>query len=305
MKRFFAIFALMFVVVATAPHAEAKRFGGGKSFGKSYKTAPAPKSQPQQNNLNKQQANPAKNGTKKGLMGGLLGGLLAGGLLAALFAGGAFEGLQFMDILIVAVIAFVLFKIFRSMMAAKNGAMRQQGPAMAGSAPSAEKKGYYHEKDGFQQGTNAFRETSSTEPAAPAGGFGSSPTSEDVPHNFPPNFDITGFVNGARDHYRTLQQAWNVNDLAKIQEYVTPELYNELSRERASMEGEQHTEVMFVDAEVVRADHDQSTAHISLKFSGRYRDSHEGVEEDITDIWHLERDLKLPNAPWLIVGIEL
>ena len=30
----------------------------------------------------------------------------------------------------------------------------------------------------------------------------------------------------------------------------------------------------------------------------------DGVEEDITDIWHLERDLTTDNAPWLIVGIQ-
>lgn len=61
---------------------------------------------------------------------------------------------------------------------------------------------------------------------------------------------------------------------------------------------------MYVDAEIVRADHDQNRAHISLKFSGRYRDVSESVEEDITDVWHLERDLSHNNAPWLIVGIE-
>jgi predicted lipid-binding transport protein (Tim44 family) len=30
----------------------------------------------------------------------------------------------------------------------------------------------------------------------------------------------------------------------------------------------------------------------------------EGLEEDITDVWHLERDLTQPNAPWLIIGIQ-
>ena len=61
---------------------------------------------------------------------------------------------------------------------------------------------------------------------------------------------------------------------------------------------------MFVDAEIVRADYDASKAQLGLQFSGRYRDTVEGVEEDITDIWHLERDLTTPNAPWLIVGIQ-
>ncbi len=78
----------------------------------------------------------------------------------------------------------------------------------------------------------------------------------------------------------------------------------DLTAERAKLTGEQHTEVMYVDAELVRADYDANMAQLSIKFSGRYKDSAEGVEEDINDVWHLERDLRKPNAPWLIVGIQ-
>jgi len=81
-------------------------------------------------------------------------------------------------------------------------------------------------------------------------------------------------------------------------------LFADLKSERAKLEGEQHTDVMYVDAEIVRADYDASKAQLSLQFSGRYRDAVEGIEEDIADIWHLERDLTTPNAPWLIVGIQ-
>ncbi|CSB55456.1 Tim44-like domain-contain protein [Vibrio cholerae] len=61
---------------------------------------------------------------------------------------------------------------------------------------------------------------------------------------------------------------------------------------------------MYVDAEIVRADYDANRAQLSLQFSGRYRDAVEGIEENIEDVWHLERDLTVPNAPWLIVGIQ-
>lgn len=119
MKRFFTLFALIVAVSFSAPHAEAKKFGGGKSFGKSFKTAPAKQQQPQQTNtINKQNPTAAQSG-KKGLMGGLMGGLLAGGLLAAFF-GGAFDGIQFMDILIFGLIAFVIFKLFNTMRGAKG-----------------------------------------------------------------------------------------------------------------------------------------------------------------------------------------
>ncbi len=114
MKRLFSIVALLMFTVAVTPIAEAKKFGGGKSFGKSYKTAPAPKQQQQNTNtIGKEQT--TKSSSKKGLMGGLLGGLLAGGLLAVFF-GGAFEGIQFMDILIIGLIAFIIFKLMRGML---------------------------------------------------------------------------------------------------------------------------------------------------------------------------------------------
>ncbi|WP_261816903.1 Tim44 domain-containing protein [Vibrio gallicus] len=291
MKRIFSIMAMLLVSVSMvfSPITEAKRFGGGKSFGKSFKTAPAPKAQPTNTNtLNNKGTN---NSTSKrgGLMGGLMGGLLAGGLLAAFF-GGAFEGIQFMDILIMGLIAFFAFKFLRGMLGSKAGSMNQQRPAYS--------NGPQHDSQ-FRQATPDFQ----TENTANQGGFGASGQS-DIPHNYPPGFDQAAFVHGSREHYRILQGAWNHNELHTIEEYVAPALFADLKAERASYSGEQHTEVMYVDAEIVRADHDASKAQLSIQFTGRYRDSDEGTEEDINDVWHLERDLSAPNAPWLIVGIQ-
>ncbi|KHT45893.1 Tim44 domain-containing protein [Vibrio sinaloensis] len=291
MKRLFSLVALLMVSVAITPIAEAKKFGGGKSFGKSYKTAPAPKQQQQNTNtVGKDQTTKTQSSSKKGLMGGLLGGLLAGGLLAAFF-GGAFEGIQFMDILIIGLIAFVIFKLMRGMLGAKQGSMNQQRqqPAFGGSAPKFEQPNVHNFEQPQQPGSQ--------------GGFGFG-SQTDVPHNYPPGFDHAAFINGSREHYRILQGAWNHNQLDTIEEYVSPSLFADLKSERAKLEGEQHTDVMYVDAEIVRADYDASKAQLSLQFSGRYRDAVEGIEEDITDIWHLERDLTTPNAPWLIVGIQ-
>lgn len=289
MKRFFTVFALIVAVSFTASHAEAKRFGGGKSFGKSFKTAPVRKQQPQQTDTIRKQNPTAASSAKKGLMGGLLGGLLAGGLLAAFF-GGAFDGIQFMDILIIGVIAFVLFKLFKAMRANKGTPMGHR-EYYAGNSPRQPQQQRQQQQQ-FRQG--AAQQQSS--------GFES--TDSDVPFNLPPNFNMNAFLNGSRDHYRIIQGAWNHNELEKIREYVSPALLVDLTAERAKLSEEQHTEVMYVDAELVRADHDANMAQLSIKFSGRYKDSVEGVEEDINDVWHLERDLRKPNAPWLIVGIQ-
>jgi len=289
MKKLWAVFAMILTFTLTTEMAHAKRFGGGKSFGRTHQTAQA---QPGKSTVDapaqRQQAaaQPAKPAGKS-MMGGLLGGLLVGGLFAALFAGGAFEGLQFMDILIAAALAFVIFKIFRLM---------RQGSAAPGNSPVAR----------------------TAEPAyagAPAPVFGnrrdnfvsSSPvaaTSDAVPMTLPLGFDTAAFLDGAKEHFRILQDAWNQNDLAKIQEYATPALYADLIAERATLAATQHTEVIRVDAELVRADEKFGLAEVSIRFTGRYRDTVEGVEEDFTDVWHLERDGAKDENPWLITGIQ-
>ncbi|UJF19840.1 TIM44-like domain-containing protein [Vibrio sp. SS-MA-C1-2] len=297
MKRFLTLFTVvMALVFVTTPHADAKKFGGGKSFGKSFKTAPAPAAKTTNtSSLNGKTQKPAS--SKKGLIGGLLGGLLAGSLLAAMF-GGAFDGIQFMDILIFGLIAFALFKLFKHLNRAKFDSMRQQKQAYAhGNQQQYKQPDFNNTKDAdFNQPSGGFGQQNNS------AGFGQ--PASDVPFNLPPGFDLTAFLNGSREHYRIIQGAWNFNQIDTIQEYVSPELFAALKEERQSLEGEQHTEVMFVDAELVRAEHDTSIAQVSIQFSGRYRDTVEKVEEGIKDIWHLERDLLAPNAPWLIVGIE-
>ncbi|WP_062261994.1 Tim44 domain-containing protein [Endozoicomonas arenosclerae] len=307
LKRFASFMAIImaFSFAFNAPVADAKKFGGGKSFGRSHNTAAAPKqpaAAPQQGG---KQA--AAQGSKKGLMGGLLGGLLAGGLIAALF-GGAFSGLQIMDFLIIGLLAFVLFKVFRSMNRAKAMAAGHGGNH-AHYTPEQSGQGQQPPSLGSLFGQNKEQQQDSFGQADKLSGFGSDQpqtgfAASDIPMNLPEGFNLSTFMNGARDHYRTLQEAWNKNDLETIREYLDPELFLQLKAERAALGGDQHTEVMFVDAELGRADYNDRVAEISVRFTGKYRDTVEGVEEDIKDIWHLQRSLSEPNAPWLIVGIE-
>ena len=321
MKRITTLFTVFLAatLMISAPMVEAKKFGGSKSFGKSFKTAPAPsKSQPGSglfgNSQNAQKSTTTQNAQKssqqsaqgtqqkssnRGLWGGLLGGMLAGGLLASLFGGGAFNGLQIMDFLIIGLLAFGLFVLFRNMKRrtayAGDGASNHFGSTMGSSMDNR----YSSTLDaGFD--TERLAGGSSAPVSAMGQGFADS----EVPMNLPPGFDLTAFLKGAREHYRTLQKAWNRNDQNVLREYLAPELFEQLVRERQSFAGDQHTEVMYVDADLVRADTLPGKAQISISFTGRYRDTVEGVEEDLHDIWHLERDLNQPNAPWLIVGIE-
>ncbi|WP_237444554.1 Tim44 domain-containing protein [Sinobacterium norvegicum] len=285
--------SLFLVLALQSPEAFAKKkFGGGGSFGKQFKTAPK---QPTTTNTQQQKQQGAANqqrSSKKGMMGGLLGGLLAGGLLAALFAGGAFEGLQMADILIIGAIAFAIiwFMRRRRQPQAQAGPFSQQQASAAGGAPFNEQRTSQqdfepnHSTSGFSQNTAS--------------------AADDIPFNLPQGFDVDNFLEGARGHYNVLQKAWNENNLSIMKEYLSDEIFHAMQAERLTLDSEPQTQVLFINTELVRADQMFGEACLSVKFTGRYKDLGDNTEENISETWHLERKLNEDNAPWLIVGIH-
>lgn len=280
MKSFWSLMTAFFLMFAMVGEADAKRFGSG-GFGKSYKSTPfgQKKASPQQN----EKKNAQQQGQKKGgMMGGLMGGLLAGGLFAALLGSGAFEDLKMMDIILMAIIAFVIFRVIRSM---RNGPQ----PAAAGA----------YQQQFRQQAPDTAENTGSTHSFE-----GTSADQGQVPFDLPENFDQTSFLNGALEHYRTVQKAWNDGDLSVIEEYVSPELFDALSRQRNKLMVPPQTEILDLSADIARAEQEGTVQHISILFRGVCKDELEKSQDGIFDIWHLARDTSSQDAPWIIVGIE-
>lgn len=284
MKAFLTFLTSFCLVFAFAGEAHAKRLGGGGGFGKSHKTTPFFKKK-QDQQKQQQQGQNATQKKRGGMMGGLLGGLLAGGLFAALLGSDAFEGIQFMDIILFALLAFIALKIFRSM----AGGQRQ--PAVQGAG--------YGQQPQQRQSFEMPKEAPAAEHA-----FDSAPAQDESPYNLPQGFDAEGFVQGALEHYRTVQQAWNEGNLEVIEEYVSAPLFVGLKQQRERLMVPPQTEILDLNAEIVRADQNGSVAEISILFRGLCKDDLEKSEDGIFDTWHLERDTANAYASWVIVGIE-
>ncbi|MDR9467528.1 MAG: TIM44-like domain-containing protein [Marinospirillum sp.] len=207
--------------------ADARRMGGGSSSGLFSRQANPPAQQQQRQQSQQQRQQPGSTAAGRSLMGPLMG-LAAGGLLAAIFFGGAFEGIQFFDILILLLIVGGVFLFLRSR--AKPQPQAATGQPSAGISP------------------NQFRET----------GFDGAPDW----------FDEPGFIERAKIHFMDLQKAWDANDFSKLEEFVTPQLCRFLQEERARQPEDVKTEVRKLAAEISNIQQLDDTVELAVKFRG-------------------------------------
>lgn len=254
--------------------AEAKRLSGG-GMKRSLPTQPAPKP-PAQQPASPQQAAPAKPGTpaqqaaapKRSWMGPIAG--LAAGLgLAALASHLGFgEGLA--NVMLIALLAFAAFALFRFFMRRNNPAPQ---PQLAGA------------------GGGRF-DTAPAQAYAPAAAAASSGT----------DFDTTGFEKLAKQVFIRLQAANDAADQADLRRFTTPQMYASIQQELLERGGQpQRTEVLQLDANVVDVATEDGQQIVSVRFSGLVREQSAQAAEDFDEIWHLVRQ----GEGWLIAGIQI
>lgn len=269
---------LMLVLVVTfglaLGDANAKRFGGGKSFGKQRQTTEqaAPKSPAQQ------QAAPAA-AVQGSRWLGPLAGLAAGGLLGALLFGHAFDGIKAMDILLLLGGAALIFMMFRMMRRKSEGSLHYAAHGARGFEQSRTSEEPLGNPMSFSNGARR-----STRPAW---------------------FQDEPFLREAKSHFLRLQAAYDARDLNDIREYTTPEVFAEISlqiQERA--DAPQHTEVITLNADMADVAQENDMVIASVRFSGMIREQKGGPAEPFSEIWHIQKSLGNSSNPWLIAGIQ-
>jgi predicted lipid-binding transport protein (Tim44 family) len=293
MKSFFAFAAglLAFSLIAV-PVAEAKRLGGGSNLGKQYSTphsAPAQQAKPAGGAAPAPaaaaSAAPRASGASRWL--GPLAGLAAGGLLASLFFGDGFQGLQVMDFLMIALIIFGGIMLFRFM---RRGASPLPAGAGAGTGQGSS-----------LLGGDILARTAPT--SSPATGFAAAAKADE--NQAPAWFDAKNFADGARSHFLRLQAAWDKADFNDIREYTTPDLFEELKRERLALGTEpQVTEAMTLNVQLAGVRRDGDLVVVSLEFSGLIREAATGGGNPFQEIWHIQHAWNTAEGDWFIAGIQ-
>lgn len=304
-----SIFISLALLMAGVQEAQAKRLGGGGSFGgrpsysAPYKrsTSPAPSSQPtrsasQQQAAAQNQAARQSWAGRGGLMG-MLGGLALGGLLGSLFFGGAFENINFMDILVFAGIAFLLMRLFASK-------ARQSQPA----ADNTYGRNSYSEPNSASDYDSAPQ--TSANPAgfntdllfgknAPANAAGFNAPAFDVPADF----DQAAFLAGAESAFRYLQSAWDSADLAAIRGLTTDKVFAEIQDQLKASGASNKTEVLKVMPELLEVRQVGNELEAVVLFDCLMRED-DGETEQVREVWHFIKPVNSKQTKWFLDGIQ-
>jgi predicted lipid-binding transport protein (Tim44 family) len=291
MKKILTLFTLAIFSFGLATFdAEAKRFGGGQSVG-TQRQSIGPQGAPKSAQAPSAASTPAAAGGNRWL--GPLAGLAAGGLLAALFMGGAFEGINMMDVLMLAALMAAIFFVVRMM----------RKPRQEQSARPMQYSGM-----GAGAGTAGGTTPPSGPTVAPSETSGSSAQKAPVPSgtpNIPADFKVEPFLRNAKTSFIRLQAANDARDLNDIREYTTPEMFAEISmqiNERGN--APQKTEVLSINAELLEVVTENDKAIASVRFNGQLREAPQPLPESFDEIWHVQKNLKDPDAVWLLAGIQ-
>ena len=287
------VLSLAMVGLFAAPdNAEAKRFGGGGSFGKSFKYSrqAKPRQATPQRDASKSAPGRQAVGGAAPRRGGLLGpiaGLAAGGLLAAMFFGGAFEGFQIFDFLIIGLLAFVGFNLLRRF---SGGANRPTYAGAGGASPTPN----------HQPRTAAPQTARTTTFDIPQIGSGI----DSQPLSVTPDwFSEPSFMAEAESHFRQLQSAWDSGDMAAIKTYVTPKMFNHISAQQQSLQQSPQTEVIELHSQLLDLLEDDGDIIAAILFSGVIAEDGESPAE-FAEIWHVRHPLNTAEGDWLIDGIR-
>jgi predicted lipid-binding transport protein (Tim44 family) len=291
MKRILTLLTLAtfsFGLAATFD-AEARRFGGGKSIG-TQREGMSQQAAPRTPQPPAAAPGAAPAGGNKWL--GPLAGLAAGGLLAALFMGGAFEGINMADVLMLGALMAAIFFVVRMLRRSRQGHSAQ--PMQYSGLGASTNHTNPPPTAGMDAGASTGAGPASSA-AAPAPRTG----------NIPADFKVEPFLRNAKTSFIRLQTANDAGDLNDIREYTTPEMFAELSmqiNERGNLT--QKTEVLAVNAELLEVVTENDTAIASVRFNGQLRESPNPLPETFDEIWHVQKNLKDPDSVWLLAGIQ-
>jgi predicted lipid-binding transport protein (Tim44 family) len=280
-----------FLALGLSMNAQAKRLGGGRSFGKQSSLV-SPKQLPPTQPI----APVAKPATpapapvtpapvpSRGFgWGGMLGGLAAGiglGWLLSHFGLGEAASTFLMGLLVVMLVSIVFMWFFRRFF----GGTAQYQVAPASNSNWSNDGAYLRQ-----------------EPVVTANSYDIPPVQNSA---VIADFDQAAFLLNAKKYFVRLQEAWDSGDLSQLNEFATPEMFEELRQDlQARLDQNNKTEVLTLEAEMLGLEELANVYLASVRFSGMIRERADLPAESFVEIWNLTKPVT-GQGGWVLAGIQ-
>jgi predicted lipid-binding transport protein (Tim44 family) len=273
--------------------ADARRLGGGKSFGRQspnvnrQQSAP-PQKTPAQDAAAKPaqpQTPPAAGNRWLAPLAGIAAGLGIAALLSHFGLAGPFAS-ALGSMLVIALLVFGAFFIWRMLRGPRH--------AVANDAPM---------RQAFETPVAGNRSTGTATNVFGAPMPGTRESAESPSWNVPADFDVQGFLRSAKVYFNRLQAAWDAKDLDDIRRFTTPEAFAEIKMQRDEGAGQSdRTEINNLDAVLLGIETTPAEYVASVRFTGTIRENG-GNLESFEEIWNLAKPVD-GRSGWLLAGVQ-
>ena len=318
-------------------NAEARRMGGGGSFGKQSSNvtqrnatnAPAAPTQNVANSAAKPAPAAAPAAPKKP-WGAMLGGLAAGlGLawLASSLGLGAAMGQFLMFALLALGIMLVVGMVMRARARKAEGgavggnnspfAFQGAGQGSASATEAVAPRQYSPQNVGndasarpWESNTTAFDGSKSMIGSGLQTGSagGASALSGSQSWGIPADFDTAGFLTAAKRNFVTLQDAWDKSDIAALRSMMTDDMAGEIKSQLADRAGHtgagsNKTDVVMLDAQLLGIEEMNNGYMASVEFSGMIKEDPSSGPAPFREVWNMTK-AKTGGSGWLVAGVQ-
>ena len=281
-KFIISFLLISFFSLLALESSEARRMGGGRSFGKMPPIKRQATTPPKATENVSSKNAPNAAATKRGGMG-MLGGLAAGLGLAAL-ASYLGVGEELMGLLVILGICLLCFIVFRAFFS--KGLARM---ALAGGTPER-----------FPQTCVEERPDNVTTRGNEEIHYADGNFEWEIPEK-------EKFLDVAKSKFIDLQEHWSSGDLAKLENFCTGDLMEHLSRE-FKKEDKVSSNLSVVElnsylegSKTIKNESGMTVSEVYIRFNGLMRDS-ESLPIKFNEVWTLQKT-NTSNQGWLLAGI--
>jgi predicted lipid-binding transport protein (Tim44 family) len=234
-----------------------------------------------------------------GPLAGIAAGLGIAALLSHFGLGGAMADFLVMA-LIAGVVIFGVMFILRRMRGSASA-----GPAMQGAGAGSATRSAPAPTDMWRQSSEPAVAPVQLPPSATgsmsAAGFGSDAPAPDQSWFIPTDFDTQRFLGEAKQQFVSIQKVWDSGNVNELRNFLTDDLLKELQAQLSGQTGQNHTEVVLLNAELLGIEKVSDGHLASVRFSGMLREQAGAEAFRFEEVWNL---FKPEQGGWLLAGIQ-